>query len=288
MSLEPLTVFSLLVNAVLFFGIAFLLWKYQPKPNNSNQQNQGYNELEAVEQDCKKRIEAAKESYRYLLYNVTHDGSNALQTLLLTLENMSGCSIENEARWRQQQRLIRADVEHLVHLVEEAKILALVDNEQVPVTRQRVNIGKLIEWVILALAEKAEKREVNLAYRGLSHPPFVMGDKNRLRQVLTNLVDNAIKYMPEEKEGEVTITVSANKTHLTIEISDNGAGMREEQLAMIWDTPFQPRDALKKKEKSMGFGLAIVKRSVAQHGGTVKVSSVLGEGSIFTITLPLP
>lgn len=222
-----------------------------------------------------------------MTYNVAHDVSNPLQSILITLENLADCSIRDEAHWRQLQSILRTEIDYLAKLTEEAKLLAQLNAPEAPIVRERVNMERLAAEVIFALGARAEREGINLVYQGTPRPPLILDDTAKLKQVLMNLTDNALKYASRDF-GEVVIIVTAQTKELQLKVSDNGMGMSPEQIAQVWNAPFQPRDARTRHIRGTGLGLAIVKRIVDQHHGTIDVQSVLGEGTTFVVCLPLP
>jgi signal transduction histidine kinase len=125
-----------------------------------------------------------------------------------------------------------------------------------------------------------------LRYVGLERPARVLGDRDRLRQVLMNLVGNGIKYSQPEG-GEVIVSVQEERDRLYVRVSDEGVGIAEEDLPHIFDTAYRAPDARSFRCKGSGLGLAIVKRIVEQHGGEIRVQSRPGEGTTFSFDLPL-
>lgn len=228
-----------------------------------------------------------QDAYRYLTYNLAHDISNPLQSILVTLENIAACSIQDEARWRQYLALLRNDIHYLAKLTDEAKLLAQLDAPDLPLVQERVNLDRVAVETIFSLGERADQRGVRLAYQGLPQPPWMWGDNGKLRQLLYNLIENAIKYVPDTT-GEVVVTVRADLPMiLTLTVADNGSGMSPDQLQSLWDAPFQPRNARTRQQAGTGLGLVIVKRIVEQHRGTITVESTEGQGSTFTVLLPV-
>lgn len=228
--------------------------------------------------------------YRKFVANLTHDISNPLQNILVTLANTAELAPDEGARRQQYQQIIRADIDYLVRLTEEAKLLAQLDAPTPTIVRQRVNIERLAADIIFALGDSAERQGVRLTYRGTSRPPHVYGDRDKLKRVLYNLVDNSIKYSPpanDTAQGEVVLEVVAQSQQLAITVSDNGLGMTPEQVAALGNAPFLSRGGDRVQIKGTGLGLAIVQRILAQHDTTLQVTSVLGQGSTFSFTLPI-
>ncbi len=110
----------------------------------------------------------------------------------------------------------------------------------------------------------------------------VTGDRDRLRQVLANLVDNAIKYTPPG--GRVTVSAAADGDSIRIEVADTGIGIAAHDLPRIWERLY--RGDHSRAERGLGLGLSLVRAIVRAHGGTVDVKTELGRGSTFTIRLP--
>jgi len=115
--------------------------------------------------------------------------------------------------------------------------------------------------------------------------PQIMADQKRFEYIITNLLSNANKYTPPE--GKINLRVWAEDVQLVITVEDTGGGIPEEELDLIFE-PFYRGKFSGERIKGIGVGLATVKQLVRLHGGKVYVSSKLGEGSIFTVFLPLP
>ena len=110
----------------------------------------------------------------------------------------------------------------------------------------------------------------------------VSGDRDRLRQALANLVDNAIKYTP--RGGRVDVEASANEQHVDIRVRDTGPGVSEQDLPRIFDRLYRGDES--RATRGLGLGLSLVRAYVEAHDGTVGVSSSQGKGSTFIIRLP--
>lgn len=229
---------------------------------------------------------AAEEAYRHFIYTVSHEVSNPLQSIQTNLDNMAGCGPEAVGRWQQYHGLIAAEAQRLRRLTENLRLLSHLETPDAPLVREPVNLKGVIEDVIMALSDMAEERKVRLRYVGPERPARVLGDRDQLRQVLLNLVDNGIKYS-KPAGGQVVISVQEEGERLRVQVSDEGIGMAEEELVHIFDTAYRSRQAASFRRQGSGLGLAIVKRIVERHGGQVQVQSREGEGTTFAFDLPV-
>jgi signal transduction histidine kinase len=114
--------------------------------------------------------------------------------------------------------------------------------------------------------------------------PSIQGDETRLRQVIDNLVSNAIKYSP--KGGEVRISGTFDDQNVTVEVSDQGVGLPEDELDRIFERFYRVEGALSRKTQGTGLGLYLARAVVEAHGGEIMVKSKPGKGSTFQFTLP--
>jgi signal transduction histidine kinase len=189
-------------------------------------------------------------------------------------------------RWRQYHAIIATEVQRLTRLTENLRLLSHLETKDAPLVREPVNLKGVIEDVIMAQYETAEARRVRLRYVGPERPARVLGDRDRLRQVLLNLVDNGIKYSKPDG-GEVIISIQEEHNRLCVRVSDAGIGIAEEDLPHIFGTAYRAPDARTLRRAGSGLGLAIVKRIVEQHGGALRVQSRLDEGTTMSFDLPM-
>jgi two-component system, OmpR family, phosphate regulon sensor histidine kinase PhoR len=227
-----------------------------------------------------------QDAYLQFIYNLSHEVSNPLQSVQTNLENMAECSPDEVGRWGQYYAIIRNEMKRLSNLTENLRLLSHLESVSYPVKREPVNLKSVIEDVIMAQAERADAKNINLIYQGPNRPAKVLGNRDLLYQVIHNLVDNGIKYA-KDFEGEITIILSEDTNFTHIMVRDNGLGIPEEDLPFIFETAYRSSNALTVHRKGSGLGLAIVKRIVDQHEGHIRTESVLGEGTTMLIDLPL-
>jgi two-component system, OmpR family, phosphate regulon sensor histidine kinase PhoR len=150
---------------------------------------------------------------------------------------------------------------------------------------QPVPINMIVVDCIESLRPTAQNKQMTIISDITDSLPQVMGDKGRLRQVLINLIGNAVKYTPPE--GWVKVTAEPRGNTLRLTIQDNGLGISPEDQIHIFDRFYRVRRPETDSIEGTGLGLAIVKSLVEAHNGQIGLESRLGEGSIFYLTLPL-
>ena len=268
--------------ALLLAGAAILCWRLWKRAKRLSRQVREQGLQSSVGDERQTPQVAAREEYRRLL----HEVANALQPILLDMENMATYLPDDLGRWRQKHAIVSGELRQLAGLIANLRLLSRMESSDVPLKRGLVDIREIADAVIFGLGDQANARGVEVAYSGPRQPAQVLGDGDQLRQALMNLVDNGIKYAKDEG-GSVLISVVEQEDRLLVRVSDDGIGIPEEDLPHIFDPVYRAPDARSFRRPGSGLGLTIVKRIVEQHGGEVKVQSQVGEGTTFTFDLPL-
>ncbi len=146
------------------------------------------------------------------------------------------------------------------------------------------DLNQIIARVSAAMQVVADSRQIAIALALPSPPLYIWADPDKLYRIIYNLVSNAVKYTP--RNGRVHIEARQSDEQITLQVSDNGHGMSEEQLDNLFQLYYRTENARKSKTKGTGLGLYIVKMLVEAHQGRITVASKPGAGSIFTVTLP--
>jgi two-component system, OmpR family, phosphate regulon sensor histidine kinase PhoR len=180
----------------------------------------------------------------------------------------------------------RADhrIDNLVELIRD--LLTLARSEQLPEggEAELVSVIPILHEVVELARERGVRRGVTVAAELASGLPPALIRADDLRLVLSNLVGNAVKYNRER--GGVTVRGAVEEGWLRLDVADTGIGIREENLARLWDEFFREKRDETRELEGNGLGLSIVKRLVERAGGRLEVASVVGEGSVFTVLLP--
>ena len=188
--------------------------------------------------------------------------------------------------------ILHEETQHLSRLVDDLRTLSLADAGELPLTRRIAAPQALLERAASAYAVQAQRQKVSLQVEADQGLPEVEVDPDRMAQVLGNLVSNALRYTPAG--GEILLSayrcserIGDHLDTLRLGIRDTGAGIAPEDLPHIFDRFYRGGESRYKEQGESGLGLAIAKSLVEAHGGTISVESTLGEGTTFTISLPV-
>ncbi len=181
--------------------------------------------------------------------------------------------------------VIKNNTDRLIALINDLLDISRIETGRVRFEPAPVKLGEIVADVVEAMAAHAEEQGLALTYEVDAGLPEVMGDRDRLYQVLTNLVGNAINYTPE---GSVTVEVNNVGMAVQISVRDTGIGIKAEDIGRIFDRFYRADDPIVQEASGTGLGLPIVKMFVEMHGGRVWVDSEKGKGSSFTFILPVP
>ncbi len=172
--------------------------------------------------------------------------------------------------------------EHLERIVNESLDLAKIDSGRMSLNLEPSDAGSLVEQAVLAVRATAETRGLALKIEIPDKPVTFTGDGLKVRQVIINLLTNAIKFT---SEGSVTVSVEERGADVVISVADTGDGIAPSNIGRIFES-FARVFHSRSSDEGTGLGLALVRRLVDLHGGTIDVQSVLGTGSTFTVSLP--
>jgi two-component system, OmpR family, phosphate regulon sensor histidine kinase PhoR len=174
----------------------------------------------------------------------------------------------------------------LASLIGDLLILSELESGVTPPEASPVAIGPVVDHACAMLEEKALSKKISIVQPAGRESGQVMAERAKLEQVLVNLLDNAIKYTPEN--GSITISSTESDGMLTIAVSDTGIGIPDKDLPRIFERFYRVDAARSREQGGTGLGLAIVKHIVQLYGGSVSVESRPGKGSTFSFTLKRP
>lgn len=231
--------------------------------------------------DYLKQLEAFR---REFIADVSHELKTPIFAAMGFINTLiDGAAEDPEVR---DKFLLKAakSLDGLDHLVKDLITLSQMEIGAIKMQLQETNLNLLVEEVIEQLEEKAQERSVEIEIDERTSPEcIVWADTYRIRQVITNLVENAIKYGKEE--GKVKIWILKTNQYCIVEVEDNGHGIQKKHLTRIFDRFYRVEKSRSKEMGGIGLGLAIAKQIVEAHEGSIEVESKVERGTCFRIQL---
>jgi PAS domain S-box-containing protein len=181
---------------------------------------------------------------------------------------------------------IKSNTDRLTALINDLLDISRMETGRIRFEPRPLQIGEVIADVANVLAGSAEEKGQHLVYEVAGGLPDIMGDRDRLHQVLTNLVSNAIRYTPQG--GEIEVRAYLVERAVRVDVRDTGIGIAPEDMAHLFERFYRADHPLVQETRGTGLGLSIVKMFVEMHGGRIWVQSEPEEGSTFTFILPIP
>ena len=225
------------------------------------------------------RLEIIRQEF---LSNVSHELRTPLTSIRALAETLENGAIEDHKNNRRFLSIIQKNADRMHHLIDDILELSAIEAGNVKVKPEIIQLYPLVEDVIASLSASAAARKITVNDL-VDQKAEVFADPHRLVQMLTNLVDNAIKFNREG--GTVAIRHESNRTD-RISVEDGGEGIPAHHLDRLFERFYRVDRARSREPGGTGLGLAIVKHLARAHGGEVIVESRFGEGSQFTIELP--
>jgi signal transduction histidine kinase len=236
-------------------------------------------ELAAAFNQMSRELARAIQVRRQMTADIAHELRTPLTVIAGYIESMADGVL---APTPERLAVIYAEIEHLQHLVGDLRTLSQADAGELALHKQPVAVDELLQHVQAAFAHRAEQRGVALEVQAAATPP-VLVDENRMTQVLSNLLSNALRYTPAG--GRITLAAEARAGGVDLGVRDTGQGIPPADLPFVFNR-FYRADKSRSDEGESGLGLAIVKALVEAHGGTIEALSELGRGTTMTIHLP--
>jgi len=225
-----------------------------------------------------RRLETVRRDF---ISNLSHELRTPLASLKALVETLRDGALQDPPAAKRFLDRIEAEVDALTQMVQELLELSRIESGQAPFHPAPVAVGDLVLPVIERLRPQADRTSLRLTVEVPPDLPPVLADPERVQQVVTNLVHNAIKFTPSG--GEVTITAARSGQEMVISVNDTGVGISAEDLPRIFERFYKADRA--RSGGGTGLGLAIAKHIVKAHGGRIWAESIEGQGSTFFFTL---
>jgi two-component system phosphate regulon sensor histidine kinase PhoR len=224
---------------------------------------------------------ALEKTKKDFVVNVSHELKTPLTAIKGFVETMEG---QTEEANRPYLDIIRRNTERMIAIVEDLLVLSELEERGSKSGRTGVDLKPMAESVLTMFEKRAGEKGLSLSLEAPSDLPAIQADPSQLEGLLLNLIDNAVKYT---EKGSVKVRLSVRDRSVAIEVEDTGIGIDADDLPHVFERFYVVDKSRSKKLGGTGLGLAIVKHIVSAHRGTVSVKSRIGEGSTFTVLLPL-
>jgi two-component system, OmpR family, phosphate regulon sensor histidine kinase PhoR len=233
-------------------------------------------------------LQIREEYRREFLGNVSHELKTPLFTVQGYLSTLIDGAMEDKTIRKKYLKRAEKGVERLIYIVEDLDMITKLESGDLNLEFAEFNIVELIQNVFDLLEMKAENKNITLAFENKNKYPFIVnGDKDRIQQVVENLIVNSIKYGKEGGLIEVSV-VNLTKRKILIRITDDGEGIQKHNLPRIFERFYRVDKSGSRTEGGSGLGLAIVKHIIEAHKEKIYVESEFGIGSEFSFTLSKP
>ncbi|MFZ5863963.1 MAG: sensor histidine kinase [Nitrospirota bacterium] len=223
------------------------------------------------------------------------DASHELRTPVSVIKSYCEVPLRRDRtveEYKERLRTILRHTEKLSTLIDNLLTLSRLEHRSVPLTKERVDLNRLIGTTVALLTPLAKRKDIVLRCHLAPRAVAAWGDETGLTEVFTNLIDNAVKYTGEG--GRVTIRVDSDRTDVAVTIEDTGVGIPSDALPHLFDRFYRVDSARTAQpvtngdeHAGFGLGLSIVKELVEAHQGRITVTSEVGKGTAFTVRFPL-
>jgi len=247
-----------------------------------------FNEMANTLNTQYQKVKNTDELRRELISYVSHDLRTPLASLQGYLETWH---LKNkELTVKEGEKLIDVamkNAQHMSRLIEQLFELAHLDSEAVILTTEPLGIAEFAQDILQKMALEASKKQVSLDIEPKDPSIMVMANIEKLENVFTNLIENALRHCEAGDSISIQILPSATTGQLSVSVRDTGLGIAEQELPLIFDAHYRANNSVRGKGLNSGLGLAISKRIIELHGSELKVDSTLGKGTQFSFDLKL-
>jgi signal transduction histidine kinase len=217
--------------------------------------------------------------------SVSHEFKSPLTSIKSLAERLRDGKVKDSERMKQYFSVITQDADRLTRLVKNILDFSKIEEGKREYEFVETDLGQLVTQQIESFKRSEYAKGLEIQTRISGDIPHLNLDKEAFTQGLNNLLDNAVKFSSDRKEIEVVL--KKDDTNVFIEVKDRGIGIPPNELDKIFDKFYQGRNEVRKSAKGTGLGLTLVKHTVEAHGGRIEVESRVGEGSTFSIILPV-
>lgn len=245
--------------------------------------NSEIDELGQAFNQMSEKLENVDKMRSEFVSNASHELKTPLTSIKILVESILYEENIDEKVYKEFLGDINDEIDRLTNLINDLLLMTKIEDQSNHLNLEVILISKLVDKVVAALAPIAQRKNITMDVQ-IDGEIEVECDQVRIRQAISNLIDNAIKYTQEG--GKVTVHLEKVGSEVLVHVSDNGVGIAKEDLPHIFDRFYRVDKARSRETGGTGLGLHIVKRIALLHKGRIEVESQVGRGTTFTLVLP--
>jgi len=221
---------------------------------------------------------------REFVANVSHE----LRTPLTTVKSYAETLMENAEKGSMEANfldVINIEADRMTRIVKDLLTLSRLDYDRSKLNKTTFSLQNLVRDIVRKLSIDAKNHNNEISFEQTNEIPPFFGDRDRLEQVMTNIISNAVKYTPGG--GKITVNCGYQYTDAIITVTDTGIGIPKEDISRIFERFYRVDKARSRKFGGTGLGLAIAKEIIDAHSGKIEIESTQGKGTKVTVKIPI-
>lgn len=230
------------------------------------------------------RMKVLEDSRQEFVSNVSHELKTPITSIKVLADSLRGQDDVPVELYQEFMEDIATEIDRENNIINDLLALIKMDRAASDLNISQVDINTLVEMIMRRLRPIAEKRDIELVFESI-RPVVAEIDEVKITLVLTNLIENAVKYNKEH--GWVKVTLDADYQYFTVEVADSGIGIPADSIEHIYERFYRVDKSHSREIDGTGLGLAITKSAILMHRGSIKVVSEEGDGTTFTVKIPL-
>lgn len=217
--------------------------------------------------------------------NVSHELRTPLTTIKSYTETLLNGAIEDRETTLRFLEVIDSESDRMTRLVKDLLMLSKLDYDKSQLNMKEINLTKIVSDCVYKMEMQAKQKNQTISLNIMDDIPITIGDKDRIEQVIINVINNSIKYTQEN--GRIDVSMWKNDEYVYIKIEDNGIGVPKKDIKRIFERFYRVDKARSRMLGGTGLGLSIAKEIIEAHKGNITLDSIYGEGTWVTIALPV-
>ncbi len=236
--------------------------------------------------DLLARMQVMNDSREEFVSNVSHELKTPLTSVKVLADSINSMPDAPLEMYQEFMGDITNEIDRETKIINDLLSLVRMDKSSSDLNVENVNVNELVEQILKRLQPIADKQHVSLVLESF-RPIMADVDEVKITLAITNLIENGIKYNKNDGEGWVHISLNADHQYFYLKVEDSGMGIPEESLDHIYERFYRVDKSHSREIGGTGLGLAITRNAILMHRGSIKVYSVLGEGTTFDVRIPL-